>query len=334
MAFKKRIIVGVSLLLLILVFFSQMVGAEEFKLADRILEKVQKGEPLNIKVVYHNIGINFAMVLKRGAEDAAKEFGVNVEFTGPVEPNVETQVAMIENFIASEVDGLAISNVSAEALNPMIERALNAGIPVVTFNSDAPGSKRLAFFGQDLVQSGRTQAEILLEYMGEQGKVLIFSCDAAAAWSLDREKGVREILGKYPNIEIINTINTGVEEYSAYAAVENALLANPDVAGIAALDAVTTPLVGRYILRNNLVGKIKNVGHDLLPETLQNIKAGATNASLSQDPYKQGYLPVKALYEYIVKGVPLQSVDTGVLRVDETNVDEYLEKLEKGEPIG
>jgi len=331
----KRDQIGRILVLCVtLIFCFQMAWAQEFRLADRIVEKVKKGEALNFKVVYHNTGINFAMVLKRGVEEAAKEFGVNAEFTGPVEPNVEAQVAMIENFIASEVDGLAISNVSAEALNPVIEKAINAGIPTVSFNSDAPGSKRLAFFGQDLVQSGRTQAEILVEYMGTKGKVLIFSCDAAAAWSLDREKGVREVLAKYPDIQVLTTVNTGVEEYTAFAAIENALLANPDVTGIATLDAVTTPLVGRYILRNNLVGKIKHVGHDLLPETLQNIKAGATNASLSQDPFKQGYLPVKALYEFIVKGVPLQSVDTGVLRVDEKNVEEYLEKLERGEPIG
>ena len=331
---NRRLIVCAVLAIALVVLLSQAIGAQDFKLADRIVEKVKKGETLNFKVIYHNTGINFAMVLKRGTEEAAKEFGVNAEFTGPVEPNVEAQVAMIENFIASEVDGLAVSNVSAEALNPVIERAIAAGIPTVSFNSDAPGSKRLAFFGQDLVQSGRTQAEILIEYMGEKGKVLIFSCDAAAAWSLDREKGVREILAKYPDIQVLTTVNTGVEEYTAYAAIENALLANPDVTGIATLDAVTTPLVGRYILRNGLVGKIKHVGHDLLPETLQNIKAGATNASLSQDPFKQGYLPVKALYEFIVKGVPLQSVDTGVLRVDEKNVDEYLEKLAKGEPVG
>jgi len=330
----RRLIVCVVLVMVLVVSLSQAIGAQDFKLADRVVEKVKKGETLNFKVIYHNTGINFAMILKRGVEEAAKEFGVNAEFTGPVEPNVEAQVAMIENFIASEVDGLAVSNVSAEALNPVIERAIAAGIPTVSFNSDAAGSKRLAFFGQDLVQSGRTQAEILIEYMGEKGKVLIFSCDAAAAWSLDREKGVREILAKYPDIQVLTTVNTGVEEYTAYAAIENALLANPDVAGIATLDAVTTPLVGRYILRNNLVGKIKHVGHDLLPETLQNIKAGATNASLSQDPFKQGYLPVKALYEFVVKGVPLQSVDTGVLRVDEKNVGEYLEKLEKGEPVG
>lgn len=148
MKLRNEIKVGIILLSVAVLAFAQAAWAEEFKIADRILDKVQKGEPLNIKVVYHNIGINFAMVLKRGVEDAAREFGVNAEFTGPVEPNVETQVAMIENFIASEVDGLAISNVSAEALNPVIERALNAGIPVVTFNSDAPGSNRLAFLGK------------------------------------------------------------------------------------------------------------------------------------------------------------------------------------------
>ena len=73
---------------------------------------------------------------------------------------------------------------------------------------------------------------------------------------------------------------------------------------------------------------------DLIPETLDNIKAGATNASLSQDPYKQGYLPVKALYQHIVEQKKMESVDTGILRVDEKNVDTYLKKLKDGEPIG
>ena len=87
-------------------------------------------------------------------------------------------------------------------------------------------------------------------------------------------------------------------------------------------------------MRLDKVGKIKHVGFDLVPETLDNIKAGATNASLSQDPYKQGYLPVKALYEYIVNHKPIKSVDTGILRVDEKNIDVYLQKLKNGEPIG
>ncbi|NMC58660.1 MAG: sugar ABC transporter substrate-binding protein, partial [Candidatus Methanofastidiosa archaeon] len=65
---------------------------------------------------------------------------------------------------------------------------------------------------------------------------------------------------------------------------------------------------------------------------LDNIKAGATNASLSQNPFMQGYQPVKALFEYLTKDVPLESLDTGILKVDETNVDEFLKRLEEGDP--
>jgi len=295
---------------------------------------VEEPEELVIRVVYHNTGIVFAQLIKAGVDAAAEELGIDAEMTGPVEPDVEEQVRIIEDLITLQVDGLAISNVSAEALNPIIKEALDAEIPTVSFNSDASGSERLAFYGQDLVQSGRTQAEILVEYMGTEGEVLIFSCDAAAAWSNDREQGVREGLEEYPDIEIVGIVNTGVEEQACYAAIESALLANPNLKGAATLDAVTTPAFGRALLRENLAGKIYHVGHDLLPETLDNIAAGATNASLSQDPFKQGYLPVKALYDYIVNGIPLESGDTGVLRVDETNIDEYIERLEKGEPIG
>jgi len=100
------------------------------------------------------------------------------------------------------------------------------------------------------------------------------------------------------------------------------------------LDAATTPATGRALVRLGKIGKIKHVGFDLIPETLDNIKAGATNASLSQNPYMQGYLPVKALYDLIMTKKPIKGVDTGILRVDQKNIDEYLQKLKNHEPIG
>jgi simple sugar transport system substrate-binding protein/ribose transport system substrate-binding protein len=290
--------------------------------------------PVSITVVYHDTGIQFGQVIKTGALAAGKELGVQVDFVGPVGIKVDEQVAFIENAITKKVSGLAISNVNGEALNPMIAKALAAKIPVVTFNSEAPGSERLGFFGQDLVGSGRSAADILAECMGPKGKVLIITGEAAASWSQDREKGARESLAKHSGITIVNTISTGWEEQAQYAAIENAIRANPDLTGIVSLDAATTPAAGRALARLNKAGTIKHVGMDLVPETLDNIKAGATNASLSQDPYKQGYLPVKALYELIVNKKPIKSVDTGILKVDSKNIDTYLKKLKDGEPIG
>jgi simple sugar transport system substrate-binding protein/ribose transport system substrate-binding protein len=294
-------------------------------------EGPKKPEDIVIRVIYLDVSINFAQPIKAGVEKAAEELGIDAKIDGPVNFNIDQQVSIIENYITKQVDGLAIAPLSADAIDPIIAKAIEAGIPVVTFNTDSPSSKRIAFYGQDLVESGRVQAKFLAEYMGEKGKVLITSVDPMAPWSQMREQGVREGLAKYPDIEVLQLINAKGDAQTTYAAVENAIQAYPEVTGIASLDAVTTPAVGRAILRYDLKGKIKQVGHDLMPETLDNIKAGATNATLSQNPYQQGYLPVMRLYEHLVEGESLDSVDTGILKVDDSNVDEYLKRLEEGD---
>lgn len=321
---KKMLVV--ALLLVALIFSISAKGGKE--------ESAKGEKPLEITVVYHDTGIEFGQVIRSGAMAAGKDFGVKVNWGGSIGIDVNEQVNFIENAITMGVDGIATSNVNAEALNPIIDRAIDAGIPVVTFNSEAAGSKRIAFYGQDLVESGYTQGKIIAEYMGEKGKVIITSGEASAAWSQDREAGVRQALADYPGIEIVQVLSTGWEEQQMYAAIENALLANPGLTGIASLGAPTTMAVGRALLRTGKANSITHVGHDLMPETLDNVKAGATKATLSQDPFNQGYLPVKGLYLYLTTGEKLESVDTGILRVDATNVDEYLQKLADGEPIG
>ena len=291
-------------------------------------------EVIEITVVYHDTGIEFGQVIKNGAMAAGKDYGVKVNWVGPIGIDVDEQVNFIENAITAGVDGLAISNVNAEALNPMIDKAIDAGIPTVTFNSEAAGSKRLAFYGQDLVQSGYVQGKILVEYMGEKGKVIITSGDASASWSQDREAGVRKALAEYPGIEVIQVLSTGWEEQQMYAAIENALFANPDLTGIASLGAPSSMASGRALLRNDRFDTVTHVCHDFMPETLDNIKAGATKATLSQNPYMQGYLPVENLFLYLTTGKKIESIDTGIVRCDSSNVDEMLKKLDDGEPVG
>lgn len=320
---KKYIFIGIGLLLICsLVLFAAGTKEEGGP---------KKPEDIVIRVIYLDVSINFAQPIKAGVEQAALDFGVDAKIDGPVNWNIDQQVSIIEGYITQRVDGLAVAPLSSEVIDPIIAKAIDAGIPVVTFNTDSPTSERIAFYGQDLVESGRVQAGYLVEYMGETGKVIITSCDAAAPWSQMREQGVREGLSKYPGIEILNIINAKGDEQQCYAAIENAIQAYPELTGIASLDAVTTPAVGRAILRYNLKEKINQVGHDLMPETLDNIAAGATNATLSQNPYIQGYLPVEQLFKHITEGAALESVDTGILRVDETNVDEYIKKLEAGD---
>ncbi len=298
-------------------------GGTTFKLADRIVQKVKSGQKLTIRVSYHDVSNEFAPQIKAGVVKAASDLNVDAVMVGPTGPDADKQIAELESLMQSGVDGLAISSVSTDALAPIIDKALAAGIPVVTFNTDNPRSHRLAFVGQDLVQSGRIAGDLMAKQLNNKGKVIITTLDAAAQWSLDREKGAREALSKYPDIKIVNTVNTGTEPNQIYSAIENAMLANPDVNGILSLECCSNPAAGDWVQRNNMKGKVTVVGFDLLPKTLQHIKNGEIAATIGQAPDRQGYGAVQLLVDAI-NGKPVKDIDTGAEIVDASNIDKYL----------
>jgi simple sugar transport system substrate-binding protein len=294
-----------------------------FTLAPEIAERVASGEPLRIYVSYHDVSNEFAPFLRSGVEQAAEELGVEAEFVGPVGSDAEAQIAELESLALAGVDGFAISSVSTDALAPLINRLLDEGIPVVTYNTDNPDSNRLAFAGQDLVTSGYAAAKVLADLMEGEGDVIITTLDAAAQWSIDRETGAREGFAEYPGINVLTTVNTGTEPQEIYANIENAMLANPSVSGILSLECCSTPPAGEYVKRNDLGDEVTVVGFDELPATLQLIQEGFIAGSVSQAPERQGFEAVNMLYQFL-NGEELSDVDTGIEVIDQSNLDKYL----------
>lgn len=300
-----------------------------FTLSSAIKERIAKESGPVIRVSYHDVSNEFAPFIKKGVEKAATDFKADVKLVGPVGADAEKQVAEIESLIQKGVDGLAISSVSTDALAPVINRALAQGIPVVTYNTDNPTSKRLAFAGQDLVESGRIASKLLAETLGGKGNVLITTLDAAAQWSLDREKGAREAFAKYPGIKVLATINTGTEPQQIYSSVENAMLAHADVNGILSLECCSTPAAGNYVQRNGLTGKVKIVGFDMLPETIKLVQGNVISATIDQGPEKQSYEAVRLLLD-VLKGQQVKSVDTGAVVYDSKNIGDYVIASKQG----
>ena len=299
-------------------------SVKDFPLAERIAAKVKSGEPLDIYVSYHDVSNEFAPQIKAGVERGGTTDKANVHFIGPVGADADKQISELESLM-SKMDGLAISSVSTDALSPVIDRIIAAGIPVVAFNTDNPASKRLVFAGQDLVQSGREAGKLMVKTLGGKGKVIITTIDAAAQWSIDREKGAREGLGEAKGIEIVQTVNTGTDPQAIYAAIENAMLANPDVTGILSLECCSTPAAGTWVERSNKVGQVKVVGFDLLDQTVELVQKGAIDATIDQAPEKQGFAAVDLLVKFL-KGEPINTVDTGVGIYDKSNIDEVAKK--------
>ena len=122
------------------VLLSGTALADDFTLSPTIkAHAAAKAKPTFI-VSYHDPALSVAVPMRKGVEAAAKELNVDAQFTGPVGGGAEKQVAELENWITKGVDGLAVSSSSTDALAPVINKALAAGIPVVTFNTENPDS--------------------------------------------------------------------------------------------------------------------------------------------------------------------------------------------------
>lgn len=298
------------------------VNVADFTLADRIAEAVASGDQLNIYVSYHDVSNEFAPFIRRGVFRASEELAVNAVFMGPVGADADAQISEIETLMDT-MDGLAISSVSTDALAPLINRVIEAGIPVVTYNTDNPESERLVFAGQDLVQSGREAGALMGAVLDENGVVIITTLDAAAQWSIDRETGAREALGAYPGIEIVQTVNTGTDPQEIYASIENAMLANPNVTGILSLECCSTPAAGEWVDRNGATDRVMVVGFDLLDQTVDLVSEGAIQATIDQAPERQGFEAVNLLVQFL-NGETIADLDTGVGIYTIENIDEVI----------
>lgn len=295
-----------------------------FQVASYIQERIDNDEPLRIKLSYHDPSLAFATPIKEGMDRAGDEFGVDVQLIGPTGGDAAKQVAELQTLIQQQaVDGLAVSSASSDALKPIIAEAYDAGIPIISFNTDNPDSKQMGFVGQDLKASGLAQAEELATILGDgaTGKVVVFSLDTGAGWSHDRFGGFEEGLSG-TGLEIVGPVNVGNEPNAAYNTVESTMTGQSDVVAIAGLDCCSTTAAAQWVEQSGNAGAITMVGFDLLPQTAEYIEDGVVTNTISQNPAEQGYQAVKVLAEFLLDGVTIEGVDTGAQFITKENLSE------------
>jgi simple sugar transport system substrate-binding protein/ribose transport system substrate-binding protein len=286
------------------------VSVSDFPLAQRIADKIAAGEELNIYVSYHDVSNEFAPFIRAGVERANEEIeGVSATFIGPVGADADAQINEIEDAARHNRWARHLS-VSTDALAPLIDRVVEREF-CNRLQHRQPRLRSLGLRGTDLIQSGREAGQLMAEQLGGEGKVIITTLDAAAQWSLDREQGAREALAEHQGIEVVQTVNTGMDPQEIYAAIENAMLANPDVTGILSLECCSTPAAGEWVTRNDMAGQVKVVGFDLLDQTVEQVASGAVQATIDQAPERQGFEAVNLLARFL-RGETIDDLDTGV----------------------
>lgn len=274
---------------------------------------------------------------RAGAMDAAKElgprYGVEVEIVWrtPPEEDAQKQAEFVEQLIADNVDGIAVSCSEATALTEAINKAVEAGIPVVTFDSDAPDSKRMCFYGTDDEACGKQVMAELASVMDGKGTIAILAGNQAAPNLQARVAGVKKELEEHPEMQLLSD-GVFYHEETPEKAVEK--LQQAQTAHGDQLDGWA--MVGGWPLftQNALnwePGAVKVVAVDALPAQLTYLESGHVQALYAQDCYKWGSKSVELLLNKIVndEDPPQERIIAPLQRVTQSTASDFRKQWEK-----
>lgn len=283
-------------------------------------------EDVTIAVI-PKIAVPFFDDVNTGAQEAAERLGVDYQWVAPQNTQGATQVKIVEDLIARQVDGIAISVNEPKSVEGIIQQAVDAGIKVLTFDSDSAESGRSMYIGTINQEAGAVMGRSMAEALGGEGKVAIVTGQLGASNLNERIAGIEEALAEYPGIEIVAVEGTEDDLARAVSVTEALLRANPDLAGIFGVSQVGGPAVSNVLAQQEFADRAEAIdvfAFDDLPDTIQGVKDGYINGIMVQRPVTMGRLAVEHLVAQI-RGEETESsdVDTGVTVVNADNLDSY-----------
>lgn len=281
-------------------------------------------EGYNFIFVCPIVGMEYWNLCTRGIEAADAEFGTSSQVIGPTDAaNFVTEiVGYMQTAIATKPDGI-FCYAGLDSMPKLLEEAAEAGIPVVTIDSDcADTSNRIAYAGTDPYNAGYASGLAMLEGTGGEGTIAILTS------SLGSEKEQTEIKAfmdaiEGSNLEVVVTEETNADLATGVVKMEAIAQTYPDLKAVLGTSAYDVQAAAKVKVEYGLDDLVL-VGYDDQEETLKYIREGVIYGVIVQDPYTMGYLGVKNLYDYLTNGsVENEHVDTGTITVTAENVDNY-----------
>lgn len=283
-------------------------------------------------MVTFQVGIDYWKRALKGFEDAAGALNVSVEYRGARQYDVSEEITVLEQVIAKNPAGIAISTMDPKALNTVIDKAVDNGIPVVMFDADAPDSKAYAFSGTNNYYAGVEAARKMAELVDKKGAVGVITQPNQLNHQ-ERTQGFQDtIFMEYPEMDVVSIKDgRGDQLLSKEVAEEMITEYDGDLVGIFATEANGGVGVGQASLKNNMQDSLKIISFDTDKGTLDMIEDGVISATLAQGTWKMGYWSLQFLFhlqhdiveqEDDIKPLP-RYVDTGVTIVTKENVDSY-----------
>jgi ribose transport system substrate-binding protein len=299
------------------------------------------------KEVFYLISANMALpywqTAAAGFKQAAALYKVTAKVAGPDGYDPQAELSELQKATAAKPSGILISVADVAVLQPGIDAAVSAGIPVITMDSDAPGSRRLYFIGTNNLEAGQLGGKRIIQKLGGKGNVIFFTISGQANTE-ERLKGFKDVFTSRPDIKIVDVVDIKGDPRQAFDKAQEllALTGPKKIDAFICLDSASGKMVSDAIKR--VGGGRELLAWDVNQDTLDGIKSGTIDATIAQKPYTMGYVGLKAVddvFHYPPKqfGKDYSAdsfspypvfVDTGTSVVDQSNVDLYIAGAAEG----
>ena len=237
-------------------------------------------------------GIPYFEAMNTGGQEAAKTLNIEWLYQGPTTGDAAAQAQIVRSYIQQKVDTLIVAPNDPDSMAPVLQQAKDAGIKVLTSDTDAPSSVREAFVSQASTEGiGTSLTDELAKAMGSKGKYAIVSCGETAqnlnGWIAVQKKVAAE---KYKDMELVSVVFAGEDQNKATQMATDLMNAHPDLTGLVGECTSSAPGVAQAVKDAGKIGKVFTVGLGTPKSMMPYLTDGSSSASILWDVQNLGYL--------------------------------------------
>lgn len=266
----------------------------------------------------------FWQAVKQGAEQAAKDYNVNMTFEGPEsESQVDKQIEMLQAALDKKPNAIGLAALDSKAVIPLLERAKAQNIPVIGFDSGVDSPIPVTTAATNNVAAAALAADKMAALIGNEGEIAVIVHDQTSRTGIDRRDGfVNEIKSKYPKITIVDLQYGGGDQLKSTDLAKAIMQAHPNLKGFFGANEGSAIGVLNGVKELKKEGKIVVIGYDSGQAQLDAVRSGVMAGAITQNPIGIGYKSVEAAVKAL-KGETLpKTIDTGFYWYDKTNIDD------------
>lgn len=288
-----------SLMIVGITFFT--MGCQD--VADELAGVEPEGvDSLNITMIAKSSSNPIFISAKKGAFQEAENLSdkysmlhVEVDWRTPVNESPTEQSEIIRNAVKNGTDVILVSCSDRDTLTVAINEAVDNGVPVMTFDSDAPESKRFSFYGPDDVEMGKMLMDRLAALIDENGTVAVLGGNKTAPNLEQRLIGIKEAAKQYPDIEIVGVYYHAETEADAIAQMDSVQQQYPNLKGWAMVGSWA--MFGDRLMDKIEPGSVKIVAVDALPVQLKYVEKNYAQVLLGQPTFRWGKVSLETVVE-------------------------------------